>query len=69
MRYEKRTKGGRLWRKVTEAEARSLTGDAFEQLARGITQDTPMAYVRCVQDQPNLPGIGEGQGAYGRETP
>jgi hypothetical protein len=68
MSYQKRTKGTMRWRRIGVDEARSLVGEDFDLLERGIVQETPYAYVRRIEgEQLNLPGVGEGTGAYGRE--
>ncbi len=70
--YENRIKGTQPWRRITEAEARSLMTHPAETAAldRGGHVMTPAGVIRRrpePQPQPNLPGVGEGgEGAYGR---
>lgn len=79
--FEKRLKGSLKWRRISEAEAKQLvvegvawaTGvDQLRALKAGETVRTPYAFVRVRPEpepapaQPNLPGVGEGSGAYRR---
>ncbi len=76
--YEKRLKGTTRWRRISEEEARAIIADdlidvedAMLSLDLGETVSALYAHVRRRTEsvQPNLPGVGEGTGAYGRETP
>ncbi len=65
MTYERRLKGSQLWRRIPEAEAKSLTGERFPMLATGIVVDTAFAFVRASERQATLPGCEEPErGAY-----
>ncbi len=75
MIWERRMKGTQSWQQITEAEARSELTHLAEiaALERGESAMTPAGVVRRrpEPEQPNLPGVAEGEGAYGtlRATP